>query len=82
MPAQWGLDTAQELTNKLDPNVECVIVGFDKDISYIKIMKATTYLKPQTLFIATNTDEKFPLSPTCVLPGKRLCLVELAKRVF
>lgn len=41
---------------ELDPEVKAVIVGFDFDISYPKMIRACTYAKnvPDELFIATN----------------------------
>lgn len=56
----------------LDPEVGAVAVGFDREFSYDKLVKATTYLtKPDCLFLATNTDEKYIVTGTQLhLPGE------------
>ncbi|BFZ15943.1 hypothetical protein BsWGS_18982 [Bradybaena similaris] len=59
------------LVMALDPEVKCVLVGFDPHISFMKIMKAASYLRnPDCLYVATNEDGSLPAKDSNVcIPG-------------
>ncbi|KAJ8023771.1 Glycerol-3-phosphate phosphatase [Holothuria leucospilota] len=55
----------------LDPEIGAVVVGFDRDLSYNKLLKAASYLRdPSIPFIATNMDSCLPVRDSGYLvPG-------------
>ena len=54
----------------MDPDVGCVIASLDYYVSYLKMLKAVTYLNnPEIIFLVTNLDERFPFGNGMVLPG-------------
>ena len=83
-PDEWNLETAENVINQMDDNVGCVIVGFHYDTSYIKLLKAVTYLhNPKVLFLATNSDPMAVIHfehKTCIMPatGALISAVETA----
>lgn len=58
------------IAKELEPDIKCVVAGFDFHFSYPKLFKALNYLNnSDCLFLATNTDERFPLKANLTLPG-------------
>ncbi|XP_076295080.1 glycerol-3-phosphate phosphatase [Lasioglossum baleicum] len=70
-PDSMGGDDVEMVTNfKPDPEVGAVVVGFDKDFSFSKLMKSATYLQnPDVHFIGTNGDTERPSPNTNRFPG-------------
>ena len=62
-------DVLMYLYNNLQ--VKCVLVAFDADLSYMKIMKAVRYLREVEgcHYIATNTDTALPMGERIRIPG-------------
>jgi len=64
---------------KRDNSITCVISALDLHISYLKILKAATYLSnPDMLFLATNDDASLPQSDELVMPGAGAILASVA----
>ena len=53
---------------KLNPEVDCMLVGFDGNFSYTKMLLSASYARKSTHFIGTNSDECF-LTNDLVVPG-------------
>ncbi len=51
--------------------MQAVVVGYDNHFNYVKLMKATNYLRaPDCHFIITNEDDTFPgANKKMIIPG-------------
>ena len=76
LPEGWSVDMAKDIADNLNKDVGCVIASLTYEISYMKLMKAVSYLdNPDVIFLGTNTDPVFPVSKGCVLPGKFISIL-------
>lgn len=70
MPQDWTNDASHAVLKSIDPELNCVICGFDPHISFFKMAKAATILtRPNSIFVGTNMDEQFPVKGNMVIPG-------------
>ena len=61
---------AVDMAENLDKDVGCVIASLTYELSFMKLMKAVSYLdNPDVIFLGTNTDPVFPVRKGCVVPG-------------
>lgn len=55
---------------ELDEEVGAVLIGFDWNFNYSKMLEASSYLKdPKCLFIATSFDEVYPTKNNAIVPA-------------
>ena len=70
MDGPWNVDYVTKAAEQMDPEVGCVVASIDYYVSYVKMLKAVSYLdNPEILFVASNMDERFPFKKNIVLPG-------------
>ncbi|RLF18259.1 MAG: haloacid dehalogenase [Thermoprotei archaeon] len=65
--AQQGIHVLNE-DESINDNVEAVVVGLDRNLTYRKLMYALMAIRRGALFIATNTDSTLP-TPEGEIPG-------------
>ncbi|KAK9876687.1 hypothetical protein WA026_014066 [Henosepilachna vigintioctopunctata] len=62
----------------LDPNVRAVVVGLDEHFSFMKLLKAASYLKnPECEFIAVNCEKRKSGSGPIIVPGAGAILTSI-----
>jgi len=63
-------DMEKAKTMKTNPEVKCVVVGYDKHFSYTKMTRAASYLQqPDCHFIGTNIDSGMSMGHDRYMPG-------------
>ncbi|KAI0220478.1 Glycerol-3-phosphate phosphatase [Lamellibrachia satsuma] len=73
------LDDGEFAKLPLDPEVKCVVVGFDRDFNYVKLCRATAYLRRKgCIFVATNTDTGLPMNDRFI-PGTGTMVAAVAE---
>ena len=61
---------AKEVEESMNDDIGCVIVGLSADVSYLKLIKAVSYLsRPDVIFLGTHHDPKFPISKGYIVPA-------------
>merc|ERR1719239_329221 len=54
----------------VDGKVKCVLVGFDEHFSYMKLLRAATYLRrPDCLYLVTNMDTNHATRSDVTVPS-------------
>ena len=68
---EWSPDIISKAAKEIDPAVGCVIACADFYVSYIKTLKALTYLNnPSVIFLATNLEERHCYLNNIISPGE------------
>ena len=68
---EWKPELITKAATEIDPDVRCVVSCIDFHVSYLKILKAVTYLNnPEMLFLATNLEERHCYQQNVISPGE------------
>ena len=70
-PERWyDPNIAKHVVDAMSDDVGCVIVGLTYDISYLKLIKAISYLsRPDVIFLGTHMDTTFQISKGYIVPA-------------
>ena len=70
-PENWyNPDVAKNIVKSFEPDIGCVIAGLTYDISYMKLIKAISYLdNPDVIFLGTSMDKKFQVAKGFTVPA-------------
>ena len=70
-PENWyNPDTAKDIVKTFNTDIGCVISGLTYDISYIKLIKAVSYLNnPDVIFLGTSNVPMFQITKGFVVPA-------------
>ncbi|ESN92361.1 hypothetical protein HELRODRAFT_115984 [Helobdella robusta] len=72
------------LNYKLHPDVACVLIANDENLTYLKVAEGMRYLLSkdhECIFVATNSDSSYPVGVDILLPGAGSCVKMLETAV-
>ena len=71
MEGEWNRELISKTAKEIDPDVGCVIACIDYYVSYIKTLKAVTYLNnPEVIFLTTNLEDRHSYQNGIISPGE------------
>jgi len=75
----YTLDTDVWRSTEFEKNVSDVLVGFDKDFNFTKLLRASSYIKAGANFIGSNEDAELPLNRDDLLIPGTGCIIASVK---
>ena len=75
----YTLDTDVWRATEFEKNVSDVLVGFDKDFNFTKLLRASSYIKAGANFIGSNEDAELPLNRDDLLIPGTGCIIASVK---
>ena len=68
---EWNRELISKTAKEIDSDVGCVIACIDYYVSYIKTLKAVTYLNnPEVIFLTTNLEDRHSYQNGIISPGE------------